>query len=463
LDIPFVSLSRLLGTASFRLAATYLVMFSASVALLGAVVYFSVGYEIVRQLDDRLIEETAKLTSYFKKNGLTRLAEHISARKAAGSFLDYRLEDSGGRVRAGGLPAANTADGKYHPGWTTTLIRTEYPDDEPDLNREHELVTTLDDGSILVIGDELDGVEEAQRAVLFAFGWALAATIVVGAGGGLLLSAAFLRRIDAMTSTARDIIAGDLSRRIPLAKGDADLARLAGAFNRMLDRISALLDANKHVSSAIAHDLRKPLARVLRRLEAARCEPANLAEYEKAVDAALNDINGILDTFGALLRIGQIESGARRAGFRDVDLATIALEVAETFQPAAADEGKTLTFELGAKLPMVGDRELLTQLTANLIDNSIRHTPPGSRIEVRSTKNSDGGRLIVADNGPGVQISERDRIFERFYRIDSARATPGDGLGLSLVAAIAGLHDAKVFALDNEPGLKIVVDLPGAP
>jgi signal transduction histidine kinase len=112
---------------------------------------------------------------------------------------------------------------------------------------------------------------------------------------------------------------------------------------------------------------------------------------------------------------------------------------------------------------MVGDRELLTQLTANLIDNSIRHTPPGSRIEVRSTKNGDGGRLIVADNGPGVQISERDRIFERFYRIDSARATPGDGLGLSLVAAIAGLHDAKVFALDNEPGLKIVVDLPGAP
>jgi signal transduction histidine kinase len=463
LDIPFVSLSRLLGTASFRLAATYLVMFSASVVLLGVVVYFSVGYEIVRQLDDRLIEETSKLTSYFQKNGLTRLAEHISARKAAGSFLDYRLEDGGGRAVAGGLPAANTADGKYRPGWTTTFIRTQYPDDEPDLNREHELVTILGDGSTLVVGDELDGVEEAQRAVLFAFGWALAATIVVGAGGGLLLSAAFLRRIDAMTSTARDIIAGDLSRRIPLAKGDADLARLAGAFNRMLDRISALLDANKHVSSAIAHDLRKPLARVLRRLEAARYEPANLAEYEKAVDAALNDINGVLDTFGALLRIGQIESGARRAGFRDVDLAAIALEVAETFQPAAADEGKTLTFELGAKLPMVGDRELLTQLTANLIDNSIRHTPPGSRIEVRSATNGDGGRLIVADNGPGVQTSERNRIFERFYRIDSARATPGDGLGLSLVAAIAGLHDAKVFALDNEPGLKVVVDLPRAP
>jgi signal transduction histidine kinase len=463
LDIPFVSLSRLLGTASFRLAATYLVMFSASVVLLGVVVYFSVGYEIVRQLDDRLTEETAKLTSYFQKDGLERLAEHIIARKAAGSFLDFRLEDGAGRVLAGGLPAADTADGKYRSGWMTTLIKTEYQDDKPDWNRERELITKLGDGATLVIGDELDGVEEAQRAVLFAFGWALAATIVVGAGGGLVLSAAFLRRIDAMILTAREIIAGDLSRRIPLAKDDADLARLAGAFNQMLDRIGVLLDANKHVSSAIAHDLRKPLARVLRRLETARYEPANLAEYGKAVDAALNDINGVLDTFGALLRIGQIETGARRAGFRDVDLAVIALEVAETFQPAAADEGKILTFELGAKLPMVGDRELLTQLTANLIDNSIRHTPPGSRIEVRSAKNGDGGRLIVADNGPGVRTSERDRIFERFYRVDSARATPGDGLGLSLVAAIAGLHDAKVSALDNEPGLKIVVDLPAAP
>jgi signal transduction histidine kinase len=460
LDIPFVPLPRLLRTASFRLAATYLAIFSISVVLLGCVVYFTVGYEIVQQIDDRVTEETAKFLSEFQRNGLTHLAEHIRARKAAGAFLDYRLEDRAGMVLAGGLGPVKLANEDYREGWVTTLIKTEYEHDEPDFNWERALITKLSDGSILVVGDELGGVDEARRAVLIAFSWALAATLVVGVGGGLLLSAAFLRRIDAMTRTAGDIIAGDLARRIPLTRGDADLARLATAFNKMLDRIGALLDANKHVSSAIAHDLRKPLARVLRGLEAVRMGPSSLTEYEKAVEAALSDIDGVLETFAALLRIGQIEAGTRRAGFRKIDLAAVALEVAEAFQPGAADEGKTLTFELTTPLAMEGDRELLTQLTANLIDNSIRHTPPGSRIEVKSLGGEAGGRLIIADDGPGVHPSERGRIFERFYRVDRARATPGDGLGLSLVAAIAELHDAKVFALDNEPGLKIVVELP---
>jgi signal transduction histidine kinase len=246
------------------------------------------------------------------------------------------------------------------------------------------------------------------------------------------LSAVFLRPIDAMITTAREIEGGDLGRRIPLAKGGADLQRLADAFNRMLDRIAALVDANKQVSSAIAHDLRKPLARVLRGLKQARTGPADVAEYEKAVDAASTDVHGVLETFNALLRIAQIESGTRRANFRDVDLAAIALEVAEAFKPAATDEGKTLSLDLDTRLPTFGDRELLTQLAANLIDNAIRHTPQGTRILVKAVKDAAGARLIVADDGPGVPAAEHDRIFERFYRLDVARTTPGDGLGLSL-------------------------------
>ena len=452
-----VSLTRLIGTASFRLAAIYLAIFSVSVALLGVVVYFSVGHEILAQIDERLIEESAKLRSDFQRNGIAHLAEVIRARLGAAGSLDYRLEDSAGRALAGALAPA--ADGQYREGWIK-FVKTEEDEDGPDSDWERALVTKLGDGSVLVVGDELDGVEEARRAVLIAFGWALGATILVGASGGLLLGAAFLRRIDAMTGTAQEIIAGDLSRRIPTSTGDADLARLARTFNTMLDRIGALLDANKHVSIAIAHDLRSPLARVLRRLEAAHAGPPNLARYEEAIEAAAADINGVIDTFAALLRIGQIESGARRAGFQPVDWAPIVLEVAEAFQPAAAAEGKTLAFDLAANLPIFGDRELLTQLAANLIDNSIRHTPPGSHIEVRSQQVEGRARLIVADNGPGVDPRERDRIFERFYRVDSARATPGDGLGLSLVTAIAGLHDASVSAADNQPGLKIVVDLP---
>jgi signal transduction histidine kinase len=216
------------------------------------------------------------------------------------------------------------------------------------------------------------------------------------------------------------------------------------------------------VSNDIAHDLRSPLARVLRRLESARTGAVSLAEYESAVDAAVGDINGILETFNALLRIGQIEAGARRAGFKNVDLALIARDVAETFQPAADDEAKTLTTDLRTALPIAGDRELLTQLVANLIDNAIRHTPVGSRIAVCSRTSGLSGQLIVADSGPGVPSREQKRIFERFYRVDSARTTPGDGLGLSLVAAVSGLHGAQVAAFDNKPGLKIVLDFPVA-
>jgi signal transduction histidine kinase len=454
-----VLLTRLTRTTSFRLAATYLGMFCASIAVLGGVVYFAVGRELVQQIDQRLIQETDRYLSEFRRVGVQPLAEHLHIRQLAGAVLDYRLEDSQGRFLAGHLPSLREEDGVYHEGWATRLIKIESGVDQPEFNLERTLVTRLGDGSILVVGDELAGVEEVRRAVLVAFGWALAATVVVGAGGGLLLSAEFLRRIDAMIATAQDIVAGDLSRRIPLTKGDADLKRLAAAFNNMLDRIGALLEANKHVSSAIAHDLRKPLARVLRGLETVRSGPADLARFEEAVDAATSDINGVLETFGALLRIGQIETGARLAKFENVDLAAIAQEVAEAYQPAAADEGKTLTFELSARLPMAGDCELLRQLTANLIDNSIRHTPAGSRIKVMSLTNHSGGKLIVVDDGPGVPASERDRIFERFYRVDTARETPGAGLGLSLVDAIARLHGAKAFALDNGPGLKIVVDL----
>ncbi len=449
-----MSLPRLIRTASFRLAATYLAVFALSVAILGIVVYFSVGREIVLELDERVTEEAATLRASFRTHGLERLAEQVRARAGEAASLGYRLEDHAGRLLAGNLPSPRTADGKYADGW----VQLAEPDSEPDADADWEraLVMTLDDGAVLVVGQELDGVHQARRAVLIAFGWALAATIALGAVGGLVLSAAFLRRIDAMTRTAQGIIAGNLGQRIPITYQNDDLGRLAKTFNQMLDRIGSLLEANKHVSNDIAHDLRSPLARVMRRLEAAKAGARQLSDYEGAVDAAVDDIHNILETFSALLRIGQIETGARRVGFKRVDLAAIALVVAEAFQPAAADEGKTIVLELGVALPMFGDQELLTQLVANLIDNAIRHTPAGSRIEVGSLRDGDCGQLIVADNGAGVPASEQKRIFERFYRVDSARTTPGDGLGLSLVAAIADLHGAQIVACDNGPGLRIV-------
>ena len=258
--------------------------------------------------------------------------------------------------------------------------------------------------------------------MLSAFGWAVAATVALGTVGGLWLSAQFLGRIDAMRLTAQRLMAGDWSRRIPSDPDRRRCSALARTFNRLFDRIEKLLLANKQVSADIAHDLRKPLARMLRRLEAARSDDASPQAARAAIEAAIAEIEGVLETFNALLRIGQVEAGARRAAFRPLDLAEIAREVVEAFQPAAEEEGKTIVARLEAPLPMSGDKELLVQMIANLIDNALRHTPPGVRIEVSGERTPLGVSLSVADNGPGVAPEELKAIFQRFYRADGGAA-----------------------------------------
>ena len=278
----------------------------------------------------------------------------------------------------------------------------------------------------------------------------------MGTIGGLWLSAQFLGRIDSMRQTARRFMDGDWSRRIPLSRTDDDLTALARTFNRLFDRIEKLLQANKQVSADIAHDLRKPLAGVLRRLEVARDDLSSGAGRD-AIGDAISDIEGVLDTFNALLRIGQIEAGARRAAFRPLDLADVAREVAEAFAPAAEDEGKTLVTRLDVLLPLAGDKELLAQMIANLIDNALGHTPTGVRIEVGGERTAAGIALSVSDNGPGVAPADVEAIFQRFYRAGEAHRSSGTGLGLALVAAIAELHGLDCRASDNGPGLSVTV------
>jgi signal transduction histidine kinase len=418
-------------------------------------VYLIVGKEMEIEFDGRIRDEATGLRIYYQANGLERLTEQVRIRTFEAASLDYRLEDGAGSLLAGNLPSAQAGGDEKGEHWAR--LAEPKGGAEPGRDWERALVIRLDGGAVLVVGQDLVGIKAAKQAVLIAFGWALAVALALGLTGGLVVSAAFLRRIDDMTTAARQIIAGDLGRRIPVARQDDDLGRLASTFNQMLDRIGSLLDANRQVSNDIAHDLRSPLARVLRRLEATRPRMSGSPENERAIDAAIDDIHGIIRTFSALLRIGQIETGSRRAGFKVVSLSAIALEVAEAFQPAAIDDNKSLTTNIRDEFVMLGDQELLKQLVANLIDNAIRHTPAGSHIEVAVTAHDDGALLIVADDGPGVPLAERKRIFERFYRVDRARETPGDGLGLSLVAAIADLHGAQASAASSEPGLEVTV------
>ena len=446
---------RLFRTTSFRLTAIYLLLFTASALALGAFVYVSVRREILADFDERIVEESDALQQIFAHQGRERLAATLDARGAGGA-LAYSLEDQDGKTLAGELKAPRSGRGPMS-GWTelSEAEGNEAPEGAPESLRA--LVTPLADGSTLIVGDERRRVDGALRGVLSAFAWAVGATVALGALGGVWLSAQFLRRVDAMRLAAQGIMAGDWSRRIPLAPADEDLSALARTFNRLFDRIEKLLLANKHVSADIAHDLRKPLARILRRLEAARGQSVSSDAVAKAIDSAIGDIEGVLETFDALLRIGQVEAGARRAAFRPLDLADIAGEVAEAFQPAAEEEGRQLSTRLEDPLPMRGDKELLTQMVANLLDNAFRHTPAGVRIEVASKQSPRGIRLTVADNGPGAPPGDLETIFQPFYRGDSARTSAGSGLGLSLVAAIAELHGLDCAASDNQPGLKVTL------
>jgi signal transduction histidine kinase len=455
-----VSRIRLLRTASFRLATIYLALFTASALALGTFVYVSVLHEILADFDDRIVEETNALRGAFVDGGPERLAQAIAARGPTASFT-YEIVSPDGRrllgdISAPGFPASGWIEARESEAYEAREQEHGAPPvAEPEALRA--LVTPLPDGSRLVVGDEKRRLDDILRGVLFAFGWAVMATLALGTVGGLWLSAQFLSRIDSMTLTAQRLMAGDWSRRIPLSPPDDDLTSLARTFNRLFDRIEKLLIAHKQVSADIAHDLRKPLARVLRRLEAARAVDTLPESAAASIEGAIADIGGVLETFNALLRIGQVEAGARRAAFRPLDLAKVAGEVVEAFQPAAEEEGKTLLARLDEPLPMSGDKELLVQMVANLLDNALRHTQAGVRIEVSGQCTARGVSLAVADDGPGVPLAELSAIFQPLYRAQSARTSPGTGLGLSLVAAIAELHGLECVASNNCPGLRVTL------
>ena len=458
LDTRYVPRLDLFRSTSFRLVALYLAVFTLSVLILGAVVYYNVGRQIELENVERVTVEPRTLVALTHARDFSTFIAEVQARSARAGALDYRLEDASGKTLAGDLPPSTRSDNKYQEGWTRVAQPETGADADADTDWDRALATRLDNGALLLVGYGLGGVEDARHAVLTAFEWALAATLGLGTMGGILLSGNFLRRIDEMSAAARGIADGNLKQRIPVSGRNDDIERLAGTFNHMFDRLEALMEANRHVSHDIAHDLRRPLTKIMRTLETARLS-SSLDDAKGGMDAAIAEIHVVLDTFNALLRIAQIETGSRRAGFRPLDFAAVAREVAEAFQPAADDDGKRLTIETSTPLQLAGDQELLSQLVANLIDNALRYCPLGASIEVRSEKRAGFSTLIVSDSGPGVPADERKRIFERFYRIDPARTTSGNGLGLSLVSAIAQLHGMEIVVEDNNPGLRIVLRL----
>jgi signal transduction histidine kinase len=250
---------------------------------------------------------------------------------------------------------------------------------------------------------------------------------------------------------------GNLSERIPTRAAGDEIDQLATNLNDMMDRLQDLMEGLRQVSNDIAHDLRTPLSRLRQRLEAARLEARSVEDYERAVDQALQDADTALATFSALLRIAQVEAGMRHGSFAELDLSGLIEHLVMTYAPVAEEFGKRLSSSIAPRIRIRGDRELLAQMLVNLIENALRHTPGGSALSVTLHDNGEGPLAVVTDDGPGVPRAEREKIFRRFYRLQTSRTTPGSGLGLALVAAVAELHQIRIRLADNRPGLKVML------
>ena len=434
-----------LGSTAFRVTAIFVAGFAISLALVGGIIYLVAAHSLARGLDLRIEHEMSALQAAYRAGGLSKLRETVKSREQVhpNGALDYGVI-AGGREVAGHLLRWPS-----QTGWSTL----DYVEADGDQGRRRFLLVSLDPDIAAAVAADPEEVEQVKQSILDSFVSAFGAVLVLGTGGGFALSIVLLRRVEAIRRTAEAIIAGDLSRRIPGRGSNDDFDRLSDTLNRMLDRIRELVESLREVSADLAHQLKTPLARLRHRLESALNAPEHASRRE--LEAALSQVDDMLATFSALLRIAQIEAGTRRAGFGVVDLSGIFATVSEAFSPAAEDAGHSVATSIAPGITIVGDRELLTQMLANLVENAIQHNEAGTLISVDLHR--DGAHILgsVSDNGRGVRAAERERIFSRFHRLPESHGTPGSGLGLSLVKAVADLHAIDLAAEDAGPGLRL--------
>ncbi len=447
---------RVFRTISFRLTALYLLLFTASAVTFGVFVFWTTSAALERQLTIQVQREITHLTDVYENGGLPRLIDAAEVRGRGLGALDYLVQAPDGTRLAGELP-----DVANRCGWLQLDVNEERYDNGP--KRVRAFAKELPGAVVIAVGDDLRHVDDAEEAVLSAFAWAIAATLLLGAGGGLWLSQLFLRRVDAISRTAEAIIGGDLTKRIPVRRTGDDIDRLAATLNRMLDQISALMESVREASNNIAHDLRTPLSRLGQRLQEARAHLGSVAEYEQELEAANEEVEALLETFASMLRIAEVEAGAQRAAFRTMDLSAIAETVAEAFMPSAEVERHSLLTEIAPRTTVFGDKDLLTQMLVNLVENALRHTPPHTCVKLQVSSRDARPVLVVEDSGPGIPEAEREQVLRRFYRLDRSRTTPGTGLGLSLVRAVVALHGAELSLGDAHPGLRVTVTFPFTP
>jgi signal transduction histidine kinase len=462
------ALGKLLRTTAFQLTLVYLLIFVLfAVSLLG---YFALNTRrlITEQIKRTVTAEVTRLREQYTETGIRGLVLFIDLRsRRPGSNL-YLVTTPSGEGLAGNVSALEPG-ALDHPGWIETSYRRIEATDDVE-HRAYVEVVELSGGFRLLVGRDLEERERIYGIIANAGRWSFALVVVLGLAGGFFVSRRVLKRVDAMTETAQTIMAGDLAGRLPIAGTGDELDRLAHNLNAMLERIEALMYGLKEVSDNIAHDLKTPLTRLRNRCEQALRMAKGDADYRVALESTIAESDDLIRTFDALLMIARAESGHSRDDMTEFDAAEIARDVGELYEPLADEKGLVLKVEAPAAAPVRGNRELVSQALANLVDNAIKYAGPetskvnGAPAEIVVGAGADGERIMlsVADRGPGIADADRGRVVERFVRLEQSRSQPGSGLGLSLASAVARLHGGELKLEDNQPGLRSIIALPRA-
>ncbi|MEZ5775810.1 MAG: HAMP domain-containing sensor histidine kinase [Hyphomicrobiaceae bacterium] len=452
----------LVRSTAFRLAAAFAGLFACLVVLLFAAVYLETSREIEKALNARLLDTRDQLVSIARRGGFAELSRVVAAASTIYGEPDvaYLLLDTTGRVIAGNLRSQPTFEGTRLIG----ISELAAPPSDASPNDGYLSVWATVPGGRLLVGLADEVVHETQEIVMSGLVWGLGATLALSVLAGVFVGWRAQRRVDAIASTLALVSKGDLARRVPLLGNRDDLDKVGAEINGTLDRLKHLFDSLNRQAANIAHDLKKPLGHLRQRLERVRRDRLSAEETGEMLDSSIEEIDAIVETFEALLRITQIEAGAAKSRFRAVDLREMLGDLVETYSVVAEDSGHTLTGDLGPDVPATvsGDRELLVQLFVNLLENAIRHCPPGTPIAVGLGREGADIAVRIADRGAGIPPEEHERVFQPLFRLEQSRTTPGTGLGLSLVKAIAELHGARIDLADNRPGLVVKIRLPPA-
>jgi len=444
--------AELLRSSSFRLSLIYMILFAGSVLLLLGFIYWAtVGY-MADQTDATIEAEITGLAEQYREGGLTNLVNILQDRveRDPDSSSVYLLASKTFSPLAGNIDAwPNVEAGS--DGWLTFAFKDTRAGGRVFQARARPFLLT--GGLHLLVGRDTRELRATQELIIRALVWGMVLTLALALAGSIIMSRSMLRRIERINQASREIMAGDLQRRVDTTGSDDEFDQLATSLNAMLDEIERLMDGIRHVTDNIAHDLRTPLTRLRTRLEQLHENLDKDNPNVPFVEQSINDADQLLATFGALLRIARIEAGGVKANFEKVDLATLVHDAAELYDAVAEEKQVEIDIALETKPEVHGDRDLLFQSIINLLDNAIKYSPRAGHIKLQLCERDHHPVLTISDNGPGIPVEERENVLQRFYRMDQSRSQHGSGLGLSLVAAVARMHNARLEFADNHPGL----------